>query len=97
VLGRFLLRDRIDQCTRAVNNLSSTESDTLVELAFEDHGRGMSETELDTLFQEFEQVLDDEENQATGLFKEREKGGLEPVSLGLGLAMTARFVKLNCG
>jgi hypothetical protein len=57
----------------------------------------MSETELDTLFQEFEQVLDDEENQATGLFKEREKGGLEPVSLGLGLAMTARFVKLNCG
>ena len=58
----------------------------------------MSESELDTLFQEFEQVLDDEENQATGLFEEREKRGpSEPVSLGLGLAMTARFVRLNCG
>lgn len=69
-----------------------------MELAFEDRGRGMSESELDTLFQEFEQVLDDEENQATGLFEEREKRGpSEPVSLGLGLAMTARFVRLNCG
>jgi hypothetical protein len=82
---------------RPVNNLSSTKSDTLVELAFEDCGRGMSETKLDTLFQEFEQVLDDEENQATGLFEEREKGGSDHVSLGLGLAMTARFVRLNCG
>jgi hypothetical protein len=35
----------------------------------------MSETELDNLFQEFQQVLDDEENQATGLYEEREKGG----------------------
>jgi hypothetical protein len=68
-----------------------------VELAFEDSGRGMSESELDSLFQEFEQVLDDEENQATGLFEEREKRGGDPVSLGLGLAMTARFVRLNCG
>lgn len=57
----------------------------------------MSESELDTLFQEFEQVLDDEENQATGLFEEREKRGSDPVSLGLGLAMTARFARLNCG
>jgi hypothetical protein len=81
-----------------VNNLSSTNSDTLVELAFEDCGSGMSESELDTLFQEFEQVLDDEGNQATGLFEEPEKrGSSEPVSLGLGLAMTARFVRLNCG
>jgi len=66
-------------------------------MVFEDHGRGMSEAELDTLFQEFEQVLDDEENQAAGLFEDREKGQSEPVSLGLGLAMTARFVRLNCG
>jgi CheY-like chemotaxis protein len=68
-----------------------------VELAFEDHGRGMSETELDTLFQEFEQVLDDEENQAAGLFEGREEHRGDPVSLGLGLAITARFVRLNCG
>jgi hypothetical protein len=58
----------------------------------------MSETELDNLFQEFEQVLDDEENQATGLYGEREKGGKSGrVSLGLGLAITARFVRLNLG
>lgn len=57
----------------------------------------MSESELDTLSQEFEQVLDDGENQATGLFEEREKRGGDPVSLDLGLAMTARFVRLDCG
>lgn len=62
---------------------------------FQDDGKGMSEQELDSLFQDFEQVLDDEENQATGLYEGDPK--LPPISLGLGLAMTARFVRLNCG
>jgi len=62
---------------------------------FQDDGRGMSETELDSLFQEFEQILDDEENQATGLYQEGSSCGF--VALGLGLAITARFVRLNCG
>ncbi len=75
--------------------MSTTESNTLVEMYFQDDGRGMSEQELDSLFQEFEQVLDDEENQVTGLYEDGGKG--EFVLLGLGLAMTARFVRLNCG
>jgi CheY-like chemotaxis protein len=62
---------------------------------FQDDGRGMSETELDSLFQEFEQVLDDEETQPTSLCEEGDSRGF--VALGLGLAMTARFVRLNCG
>jgi CheY-like chemotaxis protein len=62
---------------------------------FKDDGKGMSEQELDSLFQDFEQVLDDEENQATGLYEEGSNP--IPISLGLGLAMTARFVRLNCG
>jgi len=69
----------------------------MVEMSFEDNGCGMSEAELDTLFQDFEQVLDDDENQATGLYEENEKPRIEPVSLGLGLAVTARFVRLNLG
>jgi hypothetical protein len=79
----------------AVQYLSTTESNTLVEMFFQDDGRGMSEAELDSLFQEFEQVLVDEENQATGLYGETNSQDL--VALGLGLAMTARFVRLNCG
>jgi hypothetical protein len=78
-----------------VQYINTTESNTLVEMYFQDDGRGMSESELDSLFQEFEQVLDDEENQATGLYEE--SGNSELVALGLGLAMTARFVRLNCG
>jgi len=103
----------------------------LVEMSVQDDGRGMSESELDALFQDFEQVLDDEENYASGLYNDNGKShpepitpdpsqGLEqvleetnnipspqnedlgtsqsaPVSLGLGLAMAARFVRLNCG
>jgi K+-sensing histidine kinase KdpD len=33
----------------------------LVDMSVQDNGRGMSESELDALFQDFEQVLDDEE------------------------------------
>lgn len=78
-----------------LQHISTTESNTLVEMYFQDDGQGMSESELDSLFQEFEQVLDDEENQATGLYEEG--NARELVALGLGLAMTARFVRLNCG
>lgn len=75
--------------------ISTSDSNTLVEVYFQDDGKGMSESELDSLFQDFEQVLDDEENQATGLYEGDPKP--PPISLGLGLAMTARFVRLNCG
>lgn len=78
-----------------MQHISTAESNTLVEMFFQDDGQGMSEPELDSLFQEFEQVLDDEENQDTCLYEE---GNVrELVALGLGLAMTARFVRLNCG
>lgn len=78
-----------------MEHLSTSDSDTLVEMYFKDDGKGMSEQGLDSIFQDFEQVLDDEENQATGLYKEGSNP--IPISLGLGLAMTARFVRLNCG
>jgi hypothetical protein len=101
-----------------------------VEISVQDDGLGMSESELDVIFQDFEQVLDDE-NHASGLYNDNGKSHLEPitpdpsqeleqvleetndtpspqiedpgttqsapVSLGLGLAMAARFVRLNCG
>jgi hypothetical protein len=113
-----------------VEHVSTIESNVLVEISVQDDGLGMSESELDVIFQDFEQVLDDE-NHASGLYNDNGKSHLEPitpdpsqeleqvleetndtpspqiedpgttqsapVSLGLGLAMAARFVRLNCG
>lgn len=81
--------------TVGLKYMNSTEANTLVEMYVQDDGRGMSETQLDGLFQEFEQVLDDDENQASGIYEEADSKDL--VALGLGLATTARFVRLNCG
>jgi hypothetical protein len=62
-----------------VELVSTTESNVLVEMSVQDDGRGMSESELDALFQDFEQVLDDEENYASGLYNDNGKSHPEPV------------------
>ncbi|KAH7346416.1 PHY3, histidine kinase-group VIII protein [Rhexocercosporidium sp. MPI-PUGE-AT-0058] len=81
-----------------LEQLNSTDTNNLVELSFQDNGCGLSEQALDCIFQDFEQVLDDDDNQSnTGVYEAAVKDQPGPISLGLGLAMTARFVRLNAG
>ncbi|KAK7935497.1 Cyanobacterial phytochrome B [Apiospora marii] len=66
------------------------ESRVRIEVAVQDTGRGMSNDQLDALFQDLEQVsLDTDEANSED---EAEKPG-EGRSLGLGLAMVARIVR----
>jgi hypothetical protein len=52
-----------------------------VEVSVQDDGRGMSKSELDAFFQDFEQVLDDEGNHTSGLYNDSGKSHLEPITL----------------
>ena len=76
-------------------HLSTAESHTSIEIFFQDEGKGLSEKELDSIFQDLEQVLDEDESQPLDARKGSET--LRPTSIGLGLAFTARFVRLNSG
>jgi len=87
-----------DQISIQLEQIDSSDTNDLVEMSFQDNGCGLSEQALDCLFQDFEQVLDDDDNESSsGLYEASGKGSTGPISLGLGLAMTARFVRLNAG
>lgn len=86
-----------------LKSLSATDGNTLVEIAFQDEGEGLSEQELDSIFQDLEQVLDEDEVHAA-LKDDEEESEVgkdaevsQPKYIGLGLAFTARFVRLNYG
>jgi CheY-like chemotaxis protein len=93
-----LLTNSIEHGTGDVVNielthLSATEENDLVEIAFQDKGKGLTEAELDSIFLDLEQVLDEDEDG-------REVPDVESTRhkfIGLGLAFTARFVRLNYG
>lgn len=70
---------------------------TLIEMYVEDMGSGMSEEELDKLFQDFEQVLDEDKNEIDRSEPRITPSISDPKSIGLGLAIVARFVRLNHG
>ncbi|CAG8976457.1 hypothetical protein HYALB_00008047 [Hymenoscyphus albidus] len=85
-----------------MKKLGSTDGNTLVEISFQDQGAGLCEQELDRIFQDLEQVLDEDEAfEATKDEEEKEKEKASetpaPKYIGLGLAFTARFVRLNRG
>ncbi|KAF5868223.1 putative histidine kinase-group viii protein [Botrytis fragariae] len=75
-----------------LKNVESDEDKTRVEMFFTDNGSGFTEPELDGIFQDFEKVLDDDEDEDEQPCLNGEKS-----SIGLGLAVAARFVRLNDG
>jgi signal transduction histidine kinase len=78
----------------SVNHVKTTGAQFVVKVAFRDERVGLSEHELDSIFQDFEQILDEDET----LSKDgREKAQHRPLGIGLGLATAARFVRLNYG
>jgi hypothetical protein len=58
--------------------------------------RGLSEEQLDSIFQDFEQILEDDEN-ATASEQGTVENPIKPLQIGLGLATAARFVRLRSG
>ncbi|OCK77846.1 hypothetical protein K432DRAFT_445052 [Lepidopterella palustris CBS 459.81] len=74
------------------------EKGCVVNISVKDTGNGMSESDLDDLFQEFEQVPGEEvQSHQTPMAAENANPGQEERHgrLGLGLALVARFIK-NC-
>ncbi|TVY58946.1 Phytochrome-like protein cph1 [Lachnellula cervina] len=81
----------------SVKFLGTTDTKTMIEISFQDQGSGLSEQDLDRIFQDFEQILDEDDSQILEVPKIIPKPQSSLVSIGLGLATTARFVRLNHG
>ncbi|KUJ15051.1 uncharacterized protein LY89DRAFT_620335 [Mollisia scopiformis] len=75
------------QIVMKVAVLESNGDQGVIEITVQDEGIGMSETQLDSLFQHLEQVIDDPESETSS---QPNQG-----AIGLGLAVVARFVR-NC-
>jgi CheY-like chemotaxis protein len=104
LLGNAIKHSNGGKIRIGLNILSSFEQNSVVEMSFDDEGSGLSEVHLDSIFQDFEQILDDEdedygdaEKQASRLQESVEKRLKRPLQIGLGLAIVARFVRLNYG
>jgi CheY-like chemotaxis protein len=80
-----------------LSHLSTTDENTLVEISFQDRGKGLTEAELDSIFLDLEQVLDEDDVISKDLQGVKEAEPSRPKFIGLGLAFTARFVRLNYG
>lgn len=65
------------------------ENSSIVAITVQDVGVGMSESQLDDLFQEFEEVIDDESSPISESATPSGEGG----PLGIGLAVVARYVR----
>jgi signal transduction histidine kinase len=64
----------------SLNHVKTTEAQSVVKITFKDEGVGLSEHELDSIFQDFEQILDDDET----LSKDgEEKAHHRPLEIGL--------------
>lgn len=63
------------------------EDECVIAITIQDLGTGMSEKQLDDLFQDFEQILDEEEEERSP------RTPADKPSLGVGLAVVARYVR----
>jgi two-component sensor histidine kinase len=80
----------------SLRHIEATEASSTIQISVKDEGIGLSEHQLDSIFQDFEQILDENEGSASD-----EQGAKEhqskPVQIGLGLATAARFVRIHSG
>jgi CheY-like chemotaxis protein len=77
----------------SIRSLDQDEQAVLIEIVVADSGSGMSEKDLDNLFQYFEVINDDSESDESTDNLEAKT----PVDLGLGLAVVSRFVRNTKG
>jgi len=79
-----------------LEHVQTTETTSVVKISFADDGKGFLEEQLDSIFQDFEQILDDDGNPTSG-DQETKIDRSRPAQIGLGLATVARFVRLHSG
>ena len=79
-----------------LQQILSTDSSIMIQINFKDEGMGLSEDQLDSIFQDFEQIMDDAEGNASD-DPSSDVRSSKTTKIGLGLATTARFVRLNHG
>jgi len=80
-----------------LEQLLSTDSSIMIQINFKDEGKGLSEDQLDNIFQDFEQIMDDVDGNASDDSHASTVKPSKTINIGLGLATTARFVRLNYG
>jgi hypothetical protein len=119
LLGNAIEHGGEGPITMSMKCIKLIETYTLIRISFEDQGEGLSEQELDTIFQDFEKIFDDssyaseapdpgsntdkafEESPEDGIFDRRQDDEISKapkrLRIGLGLAITARFVRLHHG
>ncbi|KUJ20590.1 putative phytochrome-like histidine kinase PHY2p [Mollisia scopiformis] len=73
-----------------IRPVRSKENSSIVAITVQDVGVGMTESQLDELFQEFEEVIDDDGTPISESTTPSAEGG---GSLGIGLAVVARYVR----
>lgn len=79
----------------SLQHIETTQTNSVIKISFADNGRGLSEDQLDSIFQDFEQILDDEDS--TPRVQDAVDNQTRPLQIGLGLATAARFVRLYSG
>jgi len=75
--------------------VETTENNDSVCISVKDEGQGLSEKQLDTVFQDFEKILEDED--PTSLTVGATRMEAPRFGIGLGLATAARFARVNHG
>jgi CheY-like chemotaxis protein len=79
-----------------LQQIQTTHTNSVIKIFFKDEGTGLSEQQLDSIFQDFEQILDDDETPASAE-QDTEERQSRPLQIGLGLATAARFVRHHSG
>jgi nitrogen-specific signal transduction histidine kinase/CheY-like chemotaxis protein len=76
-----------------IRPIHTTDSTSVIGITVQDAGVGMSESQLDGLFQEFEQVVDENDRSSSEDTTPSSDGAKTPTGLGVGLAVVARYVR----
>lgn len=78
-----------------LKTLLSSGSKNMLNISIKDEGKGMFEQQLDQIFQHFEDILD--EDDANNDWDNKKDETRPTTSIGLGLAVVARFVRNSRG
>lgn len=96
LLANAVQNSECGQITVGLQHVETTQTVSVIKISITDDGRGLSEEQLDSIFQDFEQILDDDENSTSGQ-REISRNPARSLQIGLGLATAARFVRLHSG